>query len=98
MSYGKHYESESYGRDCYINYVRSTCLAMERRLMDLEPRRAAVFWRWFDEEIAASKYRMKTCTAQVREIAPAKPRRLKGVSVPVRKGNKVNALDPEELS
>ena len=77
MSYGKHYESEAYGRDCYINYVRMTCLNMERRLMELEPRRAAVFWRWFDEEIAASKYRMKTCTAGISEARAAKPRRLK---------------------
>ena len=98
MSYGKHYESEAYGRDCYINYVRMTCLNMERRLMELEPRRAAVFWRWFDEEIAASKYRMKTCTAQISEARAAKPRRLKGVPMPVRKGDKVNALGPKELS
>ena len=98
MSYGKHWDVENYGRDCYINYVRSTCLAMERRLMDLEPRRAAVFWRWFDEEIAASKYRMKTCSAQVRELTSGKSRVLKGGSVAVRKGNKGDALDPKELS
>lgn len=77
MSYGKHYEAENYGRDCYLNYVRMTCLNMERRLMELEPRRSAVFWRWFDEEIAASKYRMKTCTAGISEARAAKPRRLK---------------------
>ena len=98
MTYGKHYEAENYGRDCYLNYVRMTCLNMERRLMELEPRRAAVFWRWFDEEIAASKYRMKTCTAHISEAASAHPRRLKSVPMPVRKGNKVNALGPKELS
>ena len=66
--------------------------------MELEPRRAAVFWRWFDEEIAASKYRMKTCTAQISQAASTQPRRLKRVSMPVRKGHKLDALDPKELS
>ena len=68
MTFGKHSESENYGRDCYINYARSVCLAMERRLMDLEPRRSAVFWRWFDEEITIAKYRMKTVGGQVRKL------------------------------
>ena len=74
MDHGKHWEAENYGRDCYINYTRSVCLAMERRLMDLEPRRAAVFWRWFEEELATGKHRMLTCSRQVRKIAPVKRR------------------------
>ena len=74
MSFGKHWESENYGRDCYISYARSVCLAMERRLMDLEPKRSAVFWRWFAEEIDAAKYRMHTCSGQVRKLAPVQRR------------------------
>ena len=73
MSHGQHWRSEAYGRDCYISYARSVCLAMERRLMDLEPSRAAVFWRWFDEEITIAKYRMKTVSGKVRELGAVKP-------------------------
>ena len=73
MSYGKHYPDENYGRECYVAYCKSVCLAMERRLMDLTPRRAAVFWRWFEEEIAIGKYRMKTVSGQVRELGATKP-------------------------
>ena len=68
MSYGKHYPDEAYGRECYVSYARSVCLAMERRLMDLEPRRSAVFWRWFDEEIALAKYRMRTVSGQIGQL------------------------------
>ena len=78
MQPGLHYPNENYGRDCYINYTRSICLAMERRLMDLEPRRAAVFWRWFEEELATGKYRMELCSRQVRKTAAVKPTRSKG--------------------
>ena len=74
MSHGKHWEAENYGRDCYINYTRSVCLAMERRLMDLEPRRATVFWRWFEEEIATGKMRMHTVSGQVRKAGALKRR------------------------
>lgn len=68
MTYGQHWKSEAYGRECYVSYTKSVCLAMERRLMDLTPRRSAIFWRWFDEEIAIAKHRMKMVSGQISQL------------------------------
>ena len=73
MSFGNHHNHEDYSVDTYINYARSVSLAMERRMMDLKPKRAAVFWRWFEEEMQMAKWRMHTCNPHFSSIPTKKP-------------------------
>ena len=69
MSDGKHWKHQDYSLDTYVAYTKSVAVAMERRLLDLKPRRPAVYWRWFHEEVAIAQHRMRTVSGEIRKLS-----------------------------
>ena len=52
--------TQSYGPETYLSYIKSIALEVERRVRNQTPASPVEFWRIFDEEIDRGFNRMKT--------------------------------------